>query len=139
MNFQNIAMRYCQWFKPRWFGESCYKIFSQNFALKTKKSLKFKDFCNFSEVLATPKWCYASHSDVAPCGRSDVMYFWTRAKGTLHIQRKHHAGRAHHVPLAEHIVEKSLTQNALGFFLCLEVKMTTHLEKWSSKAFFIAK
>ena len=58
----------------------------------------------FGEVLATPKWCYASHSDVAHFIRSDVMCSVARAEGT---QSKHHARSAHHIPLAEHIVEKS--------------------------------
>ena len=75
--------------------------------LKTRKALENQGLWDFSEVLATPKWCYASHSDVAPYGRSDVMRSVSRAEGTLHFRRKHHARSAHHVPLAEHIVEKS--------------------------------
>ena len=30
----------CRWFKPLWFAKSCQKIFSKNFALKTKKVLE---------------------------------------------------------------------------------------------------
>jgi len=48
---------------------------------------------------------YASHSDVAPYGRSDVMYSFSRAEGAPHAQSAHLFRKKHHVPLAEHIVE----------------------------------
>ena len=43
----------------------------------------------------------------------------SRAKGTLHFQRKHHARSAHHVPLAEHIVEKRKRPHIRGLFFFL--------------------
>ena len=43
----------------------------------------------------------------------------SRAEGTLHFQRKHHARSAHHVPLAEHIVEKRKRPHIRGLFFFL--------------------
>ena len=40
----------------------------------------------------------------------------SRAEGTLHFRRKHHARSAHHVPLAEHIVEKRKRPHIRGLF-----------------------
>ena len=44
--------------------------------------------------------------DVAHFVRSDVMCSISCAEGILHAQSAHHFRRIHHVPLAEHIVEK---------------------------------
>ena len=43
----------------------------------------------------------------------------SRAEGTLHFQRKHHTRSAHHVPLAEHIVEKRKRPHIRGLFFFL--------------------
>ena len=71
---------------------------------------------NRSDVSALPKWCYASHSDVAPFCRSDEMCSLFHARSAHHFRRKHHARSAHHVPCAEHIVKKSQVKIDLAFF-----------------------
>ena len=89
-----------------------YQISNMPFHSKKKKDRTFCDlgiFCRnfgFWVKFGCAKWCYASHSDVARFVRSEVMCSISRAEGTLHFRRKHHARSAHHVPLAEHIVEK---------------------------------
>ena len=73
--------------------------------IKHEKPLIYKDFKGLVKF-GYAKWNYASHSDVAPYGRSDVMCSVSRAEGTLHMRSALHFRRILHVPLAEHIVEK---------------------------------
>ena len=98
---------------------TCGEIPYQSFGLDRKKTVRKRSFfcvwslnwqLYFSEDLATPKWCYASHSDVAHFVRSDVMCSFSHAEGILHARSAHHFQWKHHVPFAEHIVEKSLTR-----------------------------
>jgi len=73
----------------------------------TKSPPEIKDF----EILV--KFCLRQ-SDVMLCivmlltlQSSDVMRSFSRAEDTPHARSAHHFRRKHHVPLAEHIVEKT--------------------------------
>ena len=100
------------------------QIFNMPLIKKEKRPhfLRSSIFCcnlDFLVKFGYTKWCYASHSDVAHLVRSEAMCSGSRAEGTLHFRRKHPSRSAHHVSLAEHIVEKRKRPHNRGLYFFL--------------------